>query len=422
MIHIAFAASLLMGGLQSPPSAPPPDVLPQEDRYEVFLLTMDQGDDLWELFGHNAILIRDGSTGQELVWNWGLFSLDAPNFLAGFIQGTMLYSMGPASLGPFLDSYQAANRSVYANEIFLTDAESAELDRLVRENFEPENRDYVYDYFLDNCSTRVRDLLDTVLEGAIRERFVAEPTSMSYRWHVRRLLQRATWIDQGISVLMGVRGDEPRTEWEAMFAPLETMRLLEGFERDPGPGRLEPLLGERQVLVQANRPATPSAPPPFSFLWLVGGLGLSVLLTALGWAASAGGHFGRVSLAATIALWGIFSGVLGSVMILAWFTEHEFAHWNINILLTNPLTLPLALIVIVASIRERWWLGGIGQLAEKGALFIAGLSLLAGLLELLTIVSQQNFEALSLAIPMNLAVAAALRFAMRDPGTAVRRP
>jgi len=110
------------------------------------------------------------------------------------------------------------------------------------------------------------------------------------------------------------------------------------------------------------------------------------------------------------------------VMILAWFTEHEFAHWNINILLTNPLTLPLALIVIVASIRERWWLGGIGQLAEKGALFIAGLSLLAGLLELLTIVSQQNFEALSLAIPMNLAVAAALRSAMRDPGTAVRRP
>jgi len=423
MIHIAFAASLLVGGLQGPPSAPLPDVLPHEDRYEVSLLTMDQGDDLWELFGHNAILIRDGSTGQDLVWNWGLFSLDDPHFLAGFIQGTMLYSIGPTSLGPFLDSYRSANRSVYANEIFLTDGEAEELDRLVRENFEPENRAYVYDYFLDNCSTRVRDVLDTVLGGEIRERFVAEPTSMSYRWHVRRLLQRATWIVRGGSVLIGMRGDEPRTEWEAMFAPMETMRLLEGFERDAGLGRAEPLLGERQVLVRADRPATLSVPPPFSFLWLAGGLGLGVLVMALGRAARAGGHFRRASLAATIALWGIFSGVLGSVMILAWFTAHEFAHWNVNVLLTSPLALPLSLIVIMASIRERWWLGAIGQLAERGALCIAGLSLLAGLLQLVSVVSQQNLEALSLAIPLNLAVAAALRFAMRDPGTEVyRRP
>jgi len=419
MVQIAFIASLLLGSLQgpAPTSTPvPPPTIPSQQGRQVFLLTMDQGDDLWELFGHNAILISDRSTGQKLVWNWGLFSFDAPNFISRFVRGNMLYSMGPSSFGPFLEAYRDANRSVYANEVLLTDREAVELDRLVRDNFEPENRDYVYDYFLDNCSTRVRDVINTVLGGAIRDRFGERTSSMSYRWHVRTLLQKATWIDHGISVLMGVRGDEPRTEWEAMFSPLETMRLLEDFERDDGLSGRTPLLGARQTLVRADRPATPSAPPPLSFLWLASGLAIGALVTTAGWAARKGGRLPRAGLAAAIGLWGLFSGLLGWVMVIAWFTEHELAHWNINVLLTSPLALPLSFIVILAAARAAWWRGAVGQLAERGAILIAGLSLIAGALQLTTVVSQQNAEALSLALPANLAIAAALRLAMRDAG------
>ena len=114
--------------------------------------------------------------------------------------------MGPAETGAFLDAYRAAGRSVYSNELLLTGAEAAELDRLIRENFEPGNRDYLYHYFEDNCSTRVRDILDTVLGGILADTFAGAETGRSYRWHVRRLLGGMPGIKHGLSLLIGPPG------------------------------------------------------------------------------------------------------------------------------------------------------------------------------------------------------------------------
>ena len=147
--------------------------------------------------------------------------------------------MGPAETGAFLGTYRASARSVYSNEIFLSADEAAELDRLVRENFQPNNRDYVYDYFDDNCSTRVRDLLDTVLGGVLFDAFGSGETAASYRSHARRLVGESLWLDQGLSFLLGSRGDAPRNEWEAMFIPMELMREPRGVREagnDRGPG------------------------------------------------------------------------------------------------------------------------------------------------------------------------------------------
>ena len=425
MHQIAVLVSLAAGLSQLPadastsvaPAAFPQEVqvgdFPQEERYQIILLTTDQGDNIWELFGHNAILIRDRRTGQELVWNWGLFSFEDPDFLPRFLRGTMLYSMGPALLEPFLEAYRAANRTVYGNEILLTQAEARSLDELVRQNFEPENRDYVYHSLLDNCSTRVRDVLDMVLRGTLRERFGAATTPLSFRWHTRRLAGETVWIDQGVSFLLGTRGDLPRTEWEAMFIPMELMRLLEGFERPDGVGGTRPLLGPRQVLVQAARPPAPEAPSSFSLLWLVLGSGCAVLFLSLGTATRRGGLLARAGLVGSVALWGVFSGLLGSILMTVWFTDHDLIIWNANIFQLSPLALPLAAITGVALTRKTWWYGRPGRLATTLALLIAGLSVLAGLLQLTTIIRQGNAEALSVGIPANLGIAVALVRATR---------
>lgn len=380
-----------------------------EDRYRVFLLTMAWGDEVWERFGHNAILIRNESTGEELAWNWGLFDFADVDFIPRFLRGTMLYSMGPAPPGPFLESYARADRTVYSNEIHLSQEQARELDAFVRWNYLPENRHYVYDYFRDNCSTRIRDALDDVLDGAIRDRFFDRITPHTYRFQSRRMVRGLYWTDQGMSHLMGTRGDRPITEWEAMFLPIELLEHLEGLEvEDAATGAMRPLLGPREVLYQADRPPAYTEPQPFSPLWLVAGLLFGAAALGLGRAAGQGSRPARVGLGALGGAWGLLAGALGLIMVAATFTDHVFIHRNINILYTNPLALPMALLLLPAALRSGWWAGRAGRAAWGLAVLIAAGSVLAALLQAVTLVQQGNAETVALALPLNVALAWAL--------------
>ncbi len=383
-------------------------------RYEVHLLTMDQGDEVWELFGHNALLIRDLERGEELAWNWGLFDFDQVDFIPRFLRGTMLYTMGPALPGPFLQSYVASNRSIYSHRILLDDAEAAELDAFVRRNFLPENRDYVYHYFLDNCSTRIRDALDQVLGGILEEHFAPRLTERSFRWHARRLVQVSTWVDQGLSFLLGTRGDRPVSEWEAMYVPMELMRLLEGFERSAPGGGTRPLLGPREVLYTAHRPPTPQEPAGFSLLWLgVGLLGALALLVAGHATGTLRSSAGKGALLLLAAGWSALAGVLGWLLVLAWFTDHDFIHRNVNLLYTSPLSLPLVLLLPPALLLTGEVGRRTGALALGTARLVALLALAGSLLQLTPLLGQGNAEVVAVALPVNLALAVALGWSLR---------
>lgn len=403
---------------------PPPDpvtdagapaVDPAGERYRVYLLTMGQGSEVWELFGHNALLIRDAASGQDLVWNWGLFDFGDVDFVPRFLQGTMRYTMGPAEFGAFLEAYRRAGRTVYANEVFLTQEEAGVLDEFVRWNYLPENRDYTYDYYRDNCSTRVRDALDMALGGMLRRAYQGRPTPHSYRWHSRRLVQGTTWVDQGLSFMVGTPGDRPVSEWEAMFLPLETMRLLEDFERLDGTGGTRPLLGPREVLHQADRPEVPAAPPTLSPAWILLGLAGAALFGALGAAARARPS-ARTGLRGAVSLWGMFSGVLGMLLVLAWFTDHEFAQWNANLFYASPLGLALAAVSVLAVFLRHP--EGADRIAARLAAGIAAGSVLMALVEATPWVGQGNGEVLAVAIPINVAVAWALQGSEPTPRVA----
>jgi len=403
----AAALLFLLGGLspvlaQSTASEAPP-------RYRVFLLTADQGEEVWELFGHNAILIVDNLTGERLAWNWGLFNFGDADFLPRFLKGTMRYTMGPADVDAFLYSYAAAGRGVYSNEIFLTEVEATSLDGFIRNNYLPENRPYIYHYFRDNCSTRVRDALDGVLGGLLQERFADRMTPQSYRWHSRRLVQVEGWVDQGLSFLLGTKGDYPITEWEAMFAPLELMKLLEGVERIGANGQVTPLLGPRVTVVESVHEGAPPAPPGLSPIWPLLGLLLATGLSALAFAGSRGAGWGRIGAYLGIAAWGLFSGLLGLLLLMAWFTDHEFIRWNLNIFYLSPLGLVLALGAIALILPRRWEGGTFGRAVRGCSLLIAILSLGIALLQITPLLAQGNAEVLTVALPLNLSVAWGLR-------------
>ena len=422
MIHPLLLRTLLAAALVGMFAGAPAPTLAalqefeQEDRYRVFLLTMDQGEEVWELFGHNALVIRNESTGQELAWNWGLFDFDDVDFIPRFLRGTMLYSMGPAEVQPFLQAYARAGRRVYSNEVHLTQEEARELDEFVRWNYLPENRDYIYDYFRDNCSTRIRDVLDGVLGGAIHQRFGDEPARWTYREQSRQLVQIVGWVDQGLSFLLGTRGDHPRTEWEAMFVPMRLLELLEAMEVEEADGGTRPLLGPREVVVDVPPPPTPPEPPSFAWIWLFLGLLGAADLGAAGLALRQGRSWATWAVGVVAVPWGLITGLLGALLVASWFTDHIFIHRNVNLLYASPLALVLALALIPALVRRVWWEGWPGRVARVLAVVIALGSVLGLLLQLTGLVRQGNAEVVALAAPINLALAWAVLTAGRRSG------
>lgn len=447
----------------------------------VWLVTADRGDQVYEMFGHNALLVEDDRTGQALVWNWGLFNFDDVDFIPRFLRGTMRYTMGPAELEPFLRQYMLADRAVYANRIHLTQAEAAELDAFVRWNFQPENRAYIYDYFRDNCSTRIRDLLDLVLGGRLEAHFAPETTGRSYRWFSRRQVQVTGWVDQGLSFLLGMRGERPITAWEAMFLPVELMERLEAFSLVDAGGTSYPLLGPREVWVPSTRGPLPPTPPGPAWSVLLAGVLLGGLLggaarqvarvrqasagaAGSAVAAGAGAHQGdreatgeatrqsareatrkaarqategpgapRFPLAgwgvAIPALaWGAGAGALGLLLVAAWFTDHHFIQANLNLFHTSPLAPVVGVLLARLALSPRpgpgWRRATLGVTFAMVGLSAAVVLLQAAgaLLPATGLPRQGNLDVLFLAVPLHAGLAFAAWQLARPSGSSSPHP
>ena len=317
-------------------------------------MTIGPGDLVWERFSHNALVIRDNRAGTEVAYNWGIFDDHDEDFMLRLARGQMLYYMQgyPASL--WLDEYRRTNRDVWLQTVNLTPGQRLELQMLLTEMDKDANRYYRYDYFRDNCSTRLRDALDRVLGGPIRAATEGTDTGTTYRWHTARLLQSVPAAYAGIQFVVGNRGDETISAWDEMFLPLRLKEHLEGVrivnsEGDPGP-----LLGEAVQLVEAvGRDPVPPAAPDLRFPLLLLGLVLGAFFAGLGWVAGDGKRWGRWALALSGATWSASVGFFGTALFLSWFfTDHIFWTLNENVFQANPVSLVLAALLAVMLVRE----------------------------------------------------------------------
>ena len=127
------------------------------DSIRISLLTCAPGEEIYSLFGHTAIRYENPSQGIDVVFNYGLFSFNTPNFILRFSLGETDYQLGATDYAHFAAEYAFFGRSVWQQTLNLTEREKAELIRLLQENYRPENRVYRYNFFHDNCATRPRD-------------------------------------------------------------------------------------------------------------------------------------------------------------------------------------------------------------------------------------------------------------------------
>jgi len=388
-------------GQEAPPLEPP---APPAEDISVYLLTMGPGDAVWEVFGHNAIWIRDPRTGTDLAYNWGMFSFDQPGFLPRLAQGTMLYWMAGYPADDMIRSYAAANRDVWAQELRLTPRQRLDLVALLQETDTDANRFYTYDYYRDNCSTRVRDALDTVLGGRLRETTQGVPTGVTWRWQAQRLLQAIPAAYAGMHLLLGSPSDEPIDRWQEDFLPLELMKHVRGVTVPDAQGNQVPLVLQEYQVIDAGRPPAPEAPPFWLPWFLAAGLAVAALLILATMTAARGGKgaaLARGCAGALAGTWSLIAGAAGLLLVAAWlFTDHVFWFWNENLLQTSPLSLallvPCALLVVGRPV---------GRVGVVLALLVLAVSLLGFALQALPWVDQVNGEVIAFALPVHAAVA-----------------
>lgn len=334
----------------------------QTPETEVWLVTYGPGEIYWQRFGHNAIWIRDEGLGLDHVFNFGFFDFEQKGFLRHFVQGRLLYFSAAQPAQSEFAQYINENRSIRAQRLALTSEQALELaDDLVRE-VQPENRDYLYDYYLNNCSTRVRDALDVALGGALRERFAASPAKMNWRDHTRRLTVPDYWLYLGLELGLGSKVDRPVSRWDEFFIPAELAQGVAEIRFEQA-GSAALLVAEDVALFSSTAPE----PPQETASWWPRYLLIAGLILAA--AAVLVRLVPGVSALALARVWLFLAGIVGAALISLWFfTDHEAARQNWNLALFNPLWL-LGAVSRRLAVPVGWLIVGVAGLSVLAPLF-----------------------------------------------------
>lgn len=366
----------------------------------VYLLTFGWGDEVWARFGHNAIWIKDRALGTDTTYNWGMFDFNQPHFLRRFLSGDTRYWMQGIDLDSMLQYYRQHDRSILAQELNLTPAQRLRLQQFVQWNEQPQNKFYRYDYYRDNCSTRLRDALDHAVGGQLQTSTVTRMTPGTYRSHTLRLLGDDIFLYAGADLALGQPADRPLSVWDEMFLPVRMANDLRTVMLTDSTGARIPFIRSEMALFTAGRAPEPATPPNY-FPWFVAaGLFVAGSLIALVRSAEGGSRLSLFAATAAATLWSLAAGAAGAALVIAWgFTRHYFMSRNENLLQLDPLSVALVVLIPLSIYGRR----AVSR-ALKLAGVVAALSLIGFVAQGIPFFDQRNGEIVALALPINLVV------------------
>ena len=370
----------------------------------ISLLTMGPGQHPFTKFGHSAIWVHDAANQRDEIYNYGTFAFDSKTALLDSVEGKLPYWLSVQSMGGTLRVYTKQGRSLVASELELTPAERVRLYSALRENALPEKRYYRYDYYRDNCSTRVRDVVDSVLGGRMRQAS-SGPASMSYRSHTQRLVADGPLLYVGLDLAVGRQTDAPVTFWDEAWLP-ERLHALFARTTVNHDGQELPLIRSERTLLSSRFPAPRPAPPPWAGYYAVIGLIVGSLLATLGFFAKAGGRAPRAALGALYFVLGPLLGLLGCALCyLTFFSAHSAAASNYNVLLLPPWLLALS-VAGVGVMRGKARAFSIARWSALGALLTSALALV---IHFSSQNPQANLQELAVALPLWLGLVLSTR-------------
>lgn len=290
---------------------------------KISVLTCSPGNELYSLFGHSAIRIQDSEKQLDFVFNYGTFDFNTPHFYIKYAQGLLPYQLSISSYEDFIGGYIYEERSVYSQELNLDADSKQKLAELLLENYHPQNRTYLYNFLYDNCSTRIRDIIEKSTPAPIQWNLQNQNKSF---WNLLdEYLVRLPWVKWGIHTILGQSGSRKAQPYQYMFLPDYLMKGLESAT----------LNGEKlAALPQTLFVATPSIPKnPWyktpAFIFTLSTLLIIFILQ----------YFKSKKLFNTIAfILFLTAACIGFLLVfLSFFTQHPITAPNLNLFWANPL-------------------------------------------------------------------------------------
>ncbi len=300
---------------------------------EISLLTVSPGDELWSFAGHTAMRIKDPANDLDVNFNYGVFDFRAESFYFRFLRGTLPYQIGAYNSRDELWYWiNTEKRGVTEQTLNLSLKQRQKIYDFLLENYQPENREYNYKFFYDNCSSRFRDVLENALEDSLKLSTTLN-TDKSYREWIRYYSDscRNDWAKFGMDLLIGIPSDENTVAMGAMFIPDNLMSAFDSAHVFSD-GQWKPLVSQKLALSDNHVEMASLPVKPFTFF--------SALFLIILYASYLEHKNGRWFLWLDRLLFSI-TGIAGIVILLLWFfTNHGVTSNNLNILWAFPPVLP----------------------------------------------------------------------------------
>lgn len=330
---------------------------------QVSLITVGPGDDLYSSFGHSLFWFSDPAKGLDASYNYGSFTFQTENFYIKFLRGTLPYKIDKGSLNHEVYVWQHENRSVVQQVLNLSAAQKQKLYALLEENYRPENREYRYRFFYDNCATRLQDmLLATCGDSIVYEGYTHE-TRTFREWIDKYAHKQKPWADFGMDLAIGKTADKTATPMQATFLPdnlhdaFADARIIVG-------GKPGPLVAADHIIYSAKPRQPAGFLTPMVFFWLL------ALLTGLFTLWQLRGH--KINFTFDKILF-TTCAIAGTVLLLLWFgTDHEDTVLNWDVLWASPILLIIA--AGLSRVKKKAWVSVL--------LIVYALLLLAGTVNL----------------------------------------
>lgn len=294
------------------------------DNAQVSIITVGQGKNLYDSFGHSAIRIQDKKNHLDRVYNYGTYDFNTPNFYSKFAQGKLLYDLSSYPFYYFFRNYKQENRTITEQVLNLSQNEKQAFYDVLEDNAKPENKKYLYDFFYDNCATRVRDVATKSLgENTIDFKDDLLNENKTFRDLIYQKLDNQPWGKFGIDLALGAVIDKKASPKEYNFLPEYIQKSFANATRKRAD--IIPLVKETNVLYQKkDETIKQSIYQPFLVFSL---LAFIVILITIK-------DFKDKKITKAVDFLILFStGVLGLLILLLWFaTDHTTTKMNFNIL------------------------------------------------------------------------------------------
>lgn len=306
---------------------------------EVSLITGGAGQDLYAMYGHSALRIKDSEKNIDYLFNYGTFDFSTPNFVMKFVRGRLNYFLSVNNgFDRFLYVYQREGRPIYEQTLDFNQSEKqAIFDRLMQV-YNSDERYYKYDFFFDNCSTRIRDILKEVLGKKLQFNGTKAKENQSFRELLNPYLAKKPWLNFGIHTMLGLPADRTATQYEYMYLPFHLKDAVEKAKLVKN-GKTYSLVKNEQTIYQGK---TDNTNTTFLTPMLVFTL-FSVLIAGITYL-----EYKKNTIWYFVDFLLLFiAGFLGFFFLLLWFgTDHKVLPMNLNMLWAFPLHLIISFFLL----------------------------------------------------------------------------